>query len=793
MINSITALRHQNNAVNMLRMHPEVPYVLLVGGYGCGKLVPDNTLVQTPFGPKRIDEISIGDKVCGWHGYNTVLDITTEDNPELYELAFSDHTSVTCCRDHLWYVRDSKASNSRRHQWLVKSTAELLAGEPNQYRIPICEPVEYSKKDLPIAPYTLGALIGDGHIDLKAHQYWITTMDPEIIRHIEQDGYQVNFASNNGSRANTYIVKLPRDKIPFEIATLSYHKSIPSDYLYSSIGDRIELLRGLIDTDGYVDMKGTCPVLMYCTVSPQLVKDITQLVESLGGIISFVDKRAGKYTDETGATHLCSERYALRLRLPLIIEKESCTLPRKLNRLLTHNAYRSQPIERKIVSVRPVSSRPGRCLSTDGDNSYLLHDYIVTHNSFTDVIVLLTLISEYMYVEEPINIGVLGVTIKLLRRTVIADLLRYMDLCGMTYYHNSQAGYIQSGNVTLTYLQMQNPDDIYAFNFNCALIDELDELDPEKVPAVMKAIQERCRKMMPASRHFPRRSSFVFFSTTAQGLGGTYHLVRSFDKANNEARGRGEPIPLPYAIIRAKTEDNPHNDPEQIKRLRALYTPEEAAAYLDGKFMNLTTGRVWYSFDRSKHVCMRFPVQPTERIYVGQDFNLGINASAEFIVRNGIIYEVGSHHWNDMGDAAIKLRQLYPTNPITLIPDVSGKEIMQGFVEEFNKASIEIFWNSINPSITERVMAGNILFRTGKLLIMQDDGQHGDMDNAIMCLETHDIDEKTGKPRKGVGIKSPDHHSDSFSYGIWRIIHHIQGYDHILEALKGVHHRDYEA
>lgn len=416
--------------------------------------------------------------------------------------------------------------------------------------------------------------------------------------------------------------------------------------------------------------------------------------------------------------------------------------------------------------------------------------------SFTDVIVLMVLIGEYQYVEEPINIGVLGVTIKLLRRTVIADLLRYMDLCGLTYQHNSQAGYIQVGNVTLTYLQMQNPDDIYAFNFNCALIDELDELDSEKVPAVIKAVQERCRKIMPASQHFPRRSSFIFFSTTAQGLGGTYHLIKQFDKANALAKSQGQPTPLPYAIIRAKTEDNPHNDPEQIKRLRALYTPEEAAAYLDGKFMNLANGRVWYSFDRSKHMCMRFSIQPTEQIYVGQDFNLGINASCEFIVRGDVMYIIHSHHWNDMGDAAVRLRQYYPTNPILLLPDASGKEIMQGFTEEFEKYNIAIHWNSRNPSITERVMAGNMMFRTGRLKVMQpeaDEELHkDDIENALMSLETHDIDERTGKPRKGVGIKSPDHFSDSLGYGVWRVVHNIQGYDDILMALKGVHHKDYE-
>ena len=411
--------------------------------------------------------------------------------------------------------------------------------------------------------------------------------------------------------------------------------------------------------------------------------------------------------------------------------------------------------------------------------------------SFTDVLLLSYLTQTYRHCKEPIIFGIFGVTIKLLTQTVIADFERYLETAGIPYKDNSQKGRIEIGNLSFVYLQMQNPGDIYAHNFHGALIDELDEVVPEKVLPIVEAIQERCRKMIPATKTMPARGPFMVFTTTAQGLGGTYQFFEKLRKQNKQAVAEGRPKPVPFAIVHAKTIDNPHLDPKQVERLRALYTPEEAAAYLDGKFMNLSTGRVWYSFDRRKHVCMRFNIDSTERIYIGQDFNLGVNASAEMIVRGTTIYVIGSHHWNDMGDAAIKLRQLYPTNPITMIPDINGKEIMQGFMEEFNKHGIEIFWNAVNPSITERVMAGNILLRQGRLKIMEDDSQHGDVSNAILALETHDVDEKTGKPRKGAGINAPDHFSDSLAYGIWRIIHHIQGYDDLLMALKGPQYKNY--
>jgi hypothetical protein len=220
-----------------------------------------------------------------------------------------------------------------------------------------------------------------------------------------------------------------------------------------------------------------------------------------------------------------------------------------------------------------------------------------------------------------------------------------------------------------------------------------------------------------------------------------------------------------------------------------LYTPEEARAYLDGEFVNLTSGRVYPEFNRKVHVCMRFAVQPTEVIYVGQDFNSGFNASAEIIERNGHMFIVNSHHWDYMGDAPRRLRQMYPTNPIIMIPDASGKEIMSGFSEELDDAKIQLYWNNKNASITERIMAVNKALAWGQLSVMQPGDEDDSLqDKIIMGLETRDFDDQ-GKPRKGKGKEALDHGCDSTEYGVWHIIQSIQGFDKILEVLKATFHR----
>ena len=392
--------------------------------------------------------------------------------------------------------------------------------------------------------------------------------------------------------------------------------------------------------------------------------------------------------------------------------------------------------------------------------------------SMTDVMLCLFLYSCYVHSPTPITVGILGVTIKLLKQTVIADLERAFDAAGIPYRDNSQAGTLTVGQITFVYLAMQNPDDIYAFNFHAAICDEIDEVPPDRVKKIVTAIQERCRAMIPASVNgkMPAREPFIFFSTTAQGLGGTYLLTEEF-------RRNG----VPYSVIRARTQDNPYLAPGQLKLLRKLYTEDEARAFLDGEFVNLSVGRVYPEFDPSKHVYMSFPVTAEDTIYVGQDFNAGYNAAVMIISRGDVMYVVKTEHWDYVGDAARQLRDLYPTNRIILIPDANGKEIMSGFREEFEEYNIEIFWNNINPSVTERITGINKALRFGQLKIFEN------QDKLQMCLQTRDFDD-TGKPRKGKGPNALDHWGDAMEYGVWHIINQINGYDRILEAIRAVHH-----
>ena len=372
-----------------------------------------------------------------------------------------------------------------------------------------------------------------------------------------------------------------------------------------------------------------------------------------------------------------------------------------------------------------------------------------------------------------VTFGIIGVSIKLLQQTVLHDLRLALDRGNVPYKENVRAGTLTVGTVTFIYLTMAVPDNIYAYNFSGVFLDELDEVPSSHVMPIIKAVQERCRINLPVVRHCKRIEPFIAISTTAQGMGGTFLLTEYF-------RQKG----VPFIKIRGRTQDNTTLSKSQLENLRKLYTEDEARAFLDGEFVNLTTGRVYYEFDPKKHIYMRFPLYPRETIYCGQDMNPGYNACVACIVRNGIIYVIDTFHWDSPGDAPQRLRKQYPENEILLIPDASGKEIWAGYKRELEEFDIKVVWDKRNPPITERVLAINKAFRLGKLYIFVG------LDKLRLCLLTRDFDD-SGKPRKERGPEALDHEADALEYAIWRIMHTINGFEEVLTLLRGPSWKDY--
>jgi hypothetical protein len=126
-------------------------------------------------------------------------------------------------------------------------------------------------------------------------------------------------------------------------------------------------------------------------------------------------------------------------------------------------------------------------------------------------------------------------------------------------------------------------------------------------------------------------------------------------------------------LIKMRTQDNPYLPPDFIERLQANYDPNLLRAYLDGEFINLTTGTIYDRFDRAKHVITELPSIDNEPLRVGIDFNV-TNMSAVIGIRSGnglvIIDEISGAHDTDALGAEIRRR--YPDHRIYGYPDASG-------------------------------------------------------------------------------------------------------------------------
>lgn len=220
-------------------------------------------------------------------------------------------------------------------------------------------------------------------------------------------------------------------------------------------------------------------------------------------------------------------------------------------------------------------------------------------------------------------------------------------------------------------------------------------------------------------------------------------------------------------LIKMRSVDNPHLPPDFIERLEANYDPTLLKAYLDGEFVNLTTGTVYDRFDRSKHVISKLPDTEREPLRVGVDFNVG-NMSAVIGVKLNntlfVIDEISGAHDTDALAQQIKAR--YPDRRIYIYPDASGgnrsTNASQTDIQILESYGMSNQSPRANPPVRDRVAAVQALLENGKGQVRLQ-VSHA-CKRLIECLELQCYTEK-GDPDKDAGH---DHMNDALGYLVWR-------------------------
>lgn len=379
--------------------------MILMTSRGSGKLLKRDEKIRIKDGWKTIEELEIGEKVYSIDGTLTKIKNKTElqKNVEMYRITFRDGRTIDCCKDHQWLVWDkyhNRTSKLFEKHLTTKKTEELFktfqwlrkdskSKDPNKklleyrYAIPKASFIaEDTTKNLPIDPYTLGLLLGDGCMTSKKTQIDLTTKDQEIIDYClntyseacrvsyisYRDLYVIGFREESLIKANLKALGL--------FGTYSDTKFIPKDYLFSSFSERLELLKGLLDTDGT-----SCDnTIEYYTVSDQLSQDVQDLVRSLGFNCSHTIKENTFYKDINGIKIICKPCHRIRIYTDFPIFK----LKRKLKYIKHIKSLAGQSKYNKtfITNIEKISNSEGYCIEVEHpSHTYITKDYIVTHNT----------------------------------------------------------------------------------------------------------------------------------------------------------------------------------------------------------------------------------------------------------------------------------------------------------------------------------------------------------------------------------------------------------------------------
>ena len=341
----------------------ENSFNVILGHDNVGKALSLNTPLVTPNGWTTMGKIKVGDTLYDERGFPTTVTHSFDvlNGKKVYEIYFSNSEVIKSCEDHLWKVTTLDGTEKVITTKYMVENGFLNKRNQSKYRIKLPDPISFPKKELPINPYLLGVWLGDG-----------TSKSSHITAHIvdfykykeifESLGFTITY---NSYKDDIIRFKVSKNDVPLvtllKSSLLFDNKHIPTIYLRGSIEQRLELLQGLMDTDGCCNKGGR---LEFCTKLPQLKEGFCELLSSLGIKWSHSIKKGYHYI-----SFVCGKDYL-----------EVFKLPRKLDKMrLQNNRMRTVTI-RNIVEIE---SEPVRCISVDSPNNLFLcgKTMIPTHNS----------------------------------------------------------------------------------------------------------------------------------------------------------------------------------------------------------------------------------------------------------------------------------------------------------------------------------------------------------------------------------------------------------------------------
>jgi predicted phage terminase large subunit-like protein len=342
-------------------------YLVLSVPPGHYKALEVTTPVLTTKGWKEHGKLEVGDYVYSDTGKPVKV---TEVHPIHKHASMVVKTAsgdeIVASERHLWkvYTSRERVKNGKKiaRQEEILETKDILKGyHKRRPYIALPPAIENETKELPIDPYTLGVWIGDGY----SHAGRICVGEEDL-------DYFATKYGNYRKESSAYSVKIPVEVKQLRELNLYKNKHIPIEYLLASEEQRLELLRGLMDTDGTVHNK-----YFRCTfvqTNHHIAQDVMTLCRSLG-IKSILRKYQSK---QYGTDYY---------HVSFTTDKEVFKIPRKAARLLEHlnvpKSRNNQATIHAIESITPCGEQTVNCITVEGGMYLAGRGLIPTHNSFT--------------------------------------------------------------------------------------------------------------------------------------------------------------------------------------------------------------------------------------------------------------------------------------------------------------------------------------------------------------------------------------------------------------------------
>lgn len=346
-----------------------------------GKQLDLDTLIPTPNGFTTMGKIRVGDVIFDEKGNqcNVVSKSKVDYKEQAYKIRFKDGEEIIAGARHEWVGQKTRGKRKD-----VTITTEELFNMPREnesclrFRIKVAKKIKTEYKDLEIDPYLMGYWLGNGNA-IKP-ELTIQTCDVvEVLNKVWPNHKIGNRWQNNG---DSKVVRIPELR---KILLKSFHdKRIPMKYLRASVDQRLELLQGLMDSDGSISTrKGQA---IYTSTEKALSECVSELLWSLGiknaitKAPSTIRNDMDKPSDECGRRKTGETLYYVKFTA--FDDLKIASLKRKQKNAVKRNP-RTRSHYRYIESIEKVKNKGMQCIQVDSpSHQYLVgRSFLPTHNS----------------------------------------------------------------------------------------------------------------------------------------------------------------------------------------------------------------------------------------------------------------------------------------------------------------------------------------------------------------------------------------------------------------------------